>query len=120
MDAETVTLNLVADMPSPLPKPAAAALLGIADDFARIQGQVAGARSLSLRANLPIPVPMPGTLPIPPPRVLAEQARQAKELALRMAKSIEKRMPETGAQATLGPVVSDLISWIGTLPVPLP
>jgi len=120
MDAESATITLIATLPVPLPKPAAAALLGIADDFSQIQTLVATARSLSLRATMPIPLPAPAGLPMPPPRVLAGQAKQTKEHAVQIAASMDKKLAATGAQASLGPIVADLKSRISDLPTPIP
>ena len=76
--------------------------------------------TIALIAALPVPLPAPAGLPMPPPRVLAEQARQAKEHAVQIAASMDKKLAATGAQASLGPIVADLKLRISGLPVPLP
>jgi len=125
LDAQSLTLSLVADIPGPIPRPQATALLSIADDFQAVEALIVIARSLSLRAD------MPGPLPQPSRPVLLAQAALARQLALGLTTNLQNRinrmdipgpLPEPAAEKLmqLKTNVTQLITAIADMPGPLP
>ena len=125
LDAQSLTLSLVATIPGPLPRTQATALLSIADEFQAVEALIVTARSLSLRATIPGPLPQPAQ------PVLLAQAAFARQLALGLATNLQNRInrmdipgplpvPAAEKLMQLKTNVTQLRDAIADIPGPLP
>jgi hypothetical protein len=131
MEGEKYMLELIADLPIPTPYPQAVKdLLRVADGFGFIALHSLEFRSISFRANLPGPLPGPGSFvfPVARPTALAAQAKQLKRWMLLTLEELEVQIEEAFGNGLLSPDDYDslmtlrdtLESLISVAPIPLP
>jgi len=131
MEGEKYMFELIADLPLPTPYPQAVKdLLNVADGFGVIALHSLEFRTIRFRANLPGPLPGPGSFafPVPRPTALATQARQLKrwmrltleDLEVQIEEAFDKGLLSPDDYAYLTTLRDTLESLVSDLPGPLP